>query len=215
MQINVNSELVATSMRSKSRASIKGHFTPANNSSCSSNNSSSSSSSNSFGDGDDTEMILADLCSSQTAQVSAVIKSAIWIFRSSVNTHKLWPPSLLLHLLLPTSPVTQCRRRLNYDLPLTSNNKNENKNGAVVPQGTADQAAAAAAAAAAVEHSLPTLTKENSLPTLTKEQTESLKRKVELAPYWGVICPAVKACCEERKRELEWRLAQYYKLHSL
>ena len=152
-------------------------------------------------------MILADLCSSQTAQVSAVIKSAIWIFRSSVNTHKLWPPSLLQHLLLPTSPVTQCRRRLNYDLPLSS----KNKNGAVEPLGPAHQATAAGA----VEQSLSILTKEHSLPTLTKEQIESLKRKVELAPYWGIICPAVKACCEDRKRELEWRLAQYYKLHSL
>ena len=207
MRINVDSELVAASMRSKSKASIKGHFTSASNSITSSSSSSSSSSNGnrSFGDGDDTESILADLCSSQTAQVSAVIKSAIWMFRSSVNTHKLWQPSLLLHLLSPTSPVSQCRRRLNYDLPLTS----KNRSGAVEPQGIVDQATAA------VEHSLPTLTKEHSLPTLTKEQTESLKRKVELAPYWGVICPAVKACCEERKRELEWRLAQYYKLLSV
>ena len=193
MRINVDSELVAASMRSKSKASIKGHFTSASNSITSS---SSSNGNRSFGDGDDTESILADLCSSQTAQVSAVIKSAIWMFRSSVNTHKLWQPSLLLHLLSPTSPVSQCRRRLNYDLPLTS----KNRSGAVEPQGIVDQATAA------VEH---------SLPTLTKEQTESLKRKVELAPYWGVICPAVKACCEERKRELEWRLAQYYKLLSV
>ena len=101
-------------------------------------------------------------------------------------------------------------------MPLTSNNMN----GAVEPLGTVDQATAAAAVEHSLptlskENSLPTLTKEHSLPTLTKEQTESLKRKVELAPYWGVICPAVKACCEERKRELEWRLAQYYKLHSL
>ena len=123
------------------------------------------------------------------AQVDAVIKSAIWVFRSSVNTHKVWPPSLLLRLLSPASP--ECRRRLVYDLPMTS----QNCAGTILD--TADQVA------------------ENASPVLSKEQTETLKKKVELAPYWGIICPAVKACCEERKRELEWRLAQYYKVNSL
>jgi hypothetical protein len=176
MRINVDNELVASSRLSKARASIKGHFAPA------------SSSSSSCGDSDDTETVFADLCSSQTAQVDGVIKSAIWVFRSSVNTHRLWPPSLLL--LSPTSPGPGCRRRLDYDLPIPS------QNNAGASSGTVHQA-------------------EDAPPVLSKEQLENLKKKEELAPYWAVICKDVKACCEARKRELEWRLAQYYKLHSL
>jgi hypothetical protein len=182
MRINVDSELVASSRLSKARASIKGHFTPA---------SSSNSSSSSCDDGDDTETVFADLCSTQTAQVDAVIKSVIWVFRSSINAHILWPPSLLL--LSPTSPGPECRRRLDYDLPIPS------------------QASASAGASSGTLN----LAAEQAPPIPNKEQSEKLKKKKELAPYWKVICPAVKVCCEARKRELEWRLAQYYKLHSL
>jgi hypothetical protein len=182
----VDSELVASSRLSKARASIKGHFTPASSSS-----SSTGSHSSSCGDSDDTETVFADLCSSQTAQVDGVIKSAIWVFRSSINTHRLWPPSLLL--LSPTSPGLECRRRLDYDLPISS------------------QASASAGASSSTVNQAAEL----APPVLSKEQSENLKKKGELAPYWAVICPAVKACCETRKRELEWRLAQYYKLHSL
>jgi hypothetical protein len=183
MRINVDSDLVASSRLSKARASIKGHFTPASSSS------STGSISSSCDDGDDTETVFADLCSSQTAQVDGVIKSAIWVFRSSINTHRLWPPSLLLHS--PTSPGLECRRRLDYDLPIPSQ-------------------ASAGAASHAVSQAA-----EQAPPVVSKEQLEILKKKGELAPYWNVICPTVKACCETRTRELEWRLAQYYKLHSL
>lgn len=181
-------ELVASSMLSKARASIKGHFTAASssNSSCTGGSGISSSS---CGDSDDTETVFADLCSSQAAQVDAVIKSAIWVFRSSINNHRLWPPSLLL--LSPTSPGPECRRRLDYDLPLP------HQASARGGSGTLNLAA------------------EQAPPVLRKEQSENLKKKEELAPYWKMMCPAVKACCEARKRELEWRLAQYYKLHSL
>lgn len=182
----MDSELVASSMLSKARASIKGHFTPA-----SSNSSSTGGSSRSCGDDDDTETVFADLCSSQKAQVDAVIKSVIWVFRSSITAHKLWPPSLLL--LSPTSPGPECRRRLDYDLPIPY------------------RASAIAGAAGDPLHQAA----EQAPLVLNKEQSENLKKKKELAQYWGIICPAVKVCCEARKRELEWRLAQYYKLHSL
>lgn len=182
MGINVDSVLVASSRLSKARASIKGHFTPAGSSS-------STGSSSSCGDSDDTETVFANLCTSQTAHVDGVIKSAIWAFRSSVNTHRLWPPSLFL--LSPTPPGPECRRRLDYDLPMPSQ--------------------ASASAVSDTENPAAVL----APPVLSRELSDNLKKKGELARYWGVICPAVKACCETRKRELEWRLAQYYKLHSL
>lgn len=180
----MDSVLVASSRLSKARASITGHFTSARSSSSTGNSSS-------CGDSDDTETVFADLCSSQTAQVDGVIKSAIWVFRSSENRHKVWPPSLLL--LSPTSPGPECRRRLDYDLPKRSH---------------------ASASAGAASDTVNTAAVPAPL-VLSREQLDNLKKKEELAKYWRVICPAVKACCETRKRELEWRLAQYYKLHSL
>jgi hypothetical protein len=75
------------------RAGIKSHFSAVNDASSSSGSSSSSNMD-----------ISADTClSNQVEELEAVIKSTIWIFRSSVNNHKTWtaPPPRGLELRKP------------------------------------------------------------------------------------------------------------------
>ena len=44
---------------------------------------------------------------------------------------------------------------------------------------------------------------------LKSEQLEILQRKQKLAPFWGIICPAVKVFCEMKRLELEVKLSRF------
>lgn len=106
------------------------------------------------------------------AEVEDIIKSAIWLFRSSLNTHRCWSPPI------------------------------QSKGAAVLP--------------GHLVHVAPTST-QNHLKqsgsavesSLEIRQVELLRKKQNLAPFWGAICPAVRVYCEGKLSELEGKLSRF------
>jgi hypothetical protein len=128
--------------------------------------------------------ICADNCLSiQVEELEALIKSTIWIFRSSVNNHKTWtaPP--------PPPPPR--------DLELL-------RKPGVPPLGPGP-------GSGTCHNDMKSTRKGSVAPALDVELRERLQQKQKFAPYWGVLCPSVKKYCEDRRQELESRLLKYYR----
>ena len=130
------------------------------------------------------ESTMSDQIMISEEEINAVIKTVIWLFRSSVNTHRPWTSSIPNGDLGSSSGINQN----NASSPM--NVQNVTRNDAVKSEDNQ-----------VVNYCLPT--------AMSKEQTEYLEKKRKYAPYWGIICPSVKSYCEERKRDLEGKLQKY------
>lgn len=107
-------------------------------------------------------------------KVEDIIKSTIWLFRSSVNMHKVWsPPMHVSEAGVVSEPLVV---GMHADTGIQQLGIESN------------------------------IAQENSPKT---EQQELLQRKQKLAPFWGIICPAVKVHCEVKRLELEVKLARF------
>ena len=108
------------------------------------------------------------------AQVEDIIKSTIWLFRSSINMHKVWSPpvhrseaGVVLGPLVVGMPCDTQTQQFGIESNIVVENP------------------------------------------LKSEQLEILQRKQKLAPFWGIICPAVKVFCEMKRLELEVKLSRF------
>jgi hypothetical protein len=112
-----------------------------------------------------------------------VIKSTIWIFRSSVNNHKTWsapPPPPRYQELLRKPGVPPLEPGPGTGIATCHNGIKSTREGSVAP-------------------------------ALDVELRERLQQKQKFAPYWGILCPSVKKYCEDRRQELDSRLLKYYR----
>ena len=162
---------------SKNR-SIQSHFLSASNVTNSSNSVCSSSNGNGAGVWTSQEIT--------EEEINAVIKTVIWLFRSSVNTHRPWTSSIPI---TPRDLGPNCGLKQNHgSSSITTQNMTVSES--------------VKCEDSQVDNSCSPI-------VLSEEQTEYLEKKRKYAPYWGVICPSVKSYCEERKRDLEGKLHKY------